>query len=76
MDKWKSGEFIDLFGNREITLMSDTEPAIIVFTNRVAEKCAQQMSPQRTERKETRNRTVSSRTQLIRGTIRTIKCHI
>ena len=29
----------DLLGYREITLKSDTEPAIIAFRNRVAERC-------------------------------------
>ena len=28
-----------MFGYREITLMSDTEPAIVVFRNRVAAIC-------------------------------------
>ena len=32
-------KFIDLFGYREITMKSDTEPAIIAFGNRVAEMC-------------------------------------
>ena len=32
-------KFIDLLGYREITLKSDTEPAIIAFRNRVAEAC-------------------------------------
>ena len=32
-------KFIDLLGYREITLKSDTEPAIIAFRNRVAEMC-------------------------------------
>ena len=32
-------KFIDLLGYGEITLKSDTEPAIIAFRNRVAEAC-------------------------------------
>ena len=32
-------KFIDLLGYREITLKSDTEPAIIAFRNRVVEMC-------------------------------------
>ena len=32
-------KFIDLLGCREITLKSDTEPAIIAFRNRVAAMC-------------------------------------
>ena len=32
-------KFIDLRGHREITLKSDTEPAIIAFRNPVAELC-------------------------------------
>ena len=31
--------FIDLLGYREITLKSDTEPAIVAFRNRVAAMC-------------------------------------
>ena len=31
--------FIDLLGCREITLESDTEPAIVAFRNRVAAMC-------------------------------------
>ena len=31
--------FIDLFGYRESTMRSDTEPAIIAFRNRVAKMC-------------------------------------
>ena len=31
--------FMDMLGNREITLDSNTEPAIIAFRNRVAEMC-------------------------------------
>ena len=32
-------KFIDLLGYREITLKSDTEPAIVAFRNRAAEMC-------------------------------------
>ena len=32
-------KFIDLLGHREITLKSDTEPAVIAFRNRVVEMC-------------------------------------
>ena len=32
-------KFTDLLGNREITLKSDTEPAIIAFRNRAAAMC-------------------------------------
>ena len=32
-------KFIELLGNREITLKSDTELAIIAFRNRVVEVC-------------------------------------
>ena len=35
----REAKFIDLLGYREITLKSDTEPAIIAFRNRVAEAC-------------------------------------
>ena len=32
-------KFIDLLGHREITLKSDTEPAVIAFRNRVVKMC-------------------------------------
>ena len=42
MEQWTTervAKFIDLLGYREITLKSDTEPAIIAFRHRVAEMC-------------------------------------
>ena len=43
-------KFIDLLGYREITLKSDTEPAIIVCVQKSCKlKCAKQKSPQRTQ---------------------------
>ena len=53
--------FIDLLGYREITLNSDTEPAIVAFRNRVAAMC---------------KALVENAVMLLRGIIRSIKCHI
>ena len=55
--------FVDLLGYREITLKSDTEPAIVAFRNRVAEMCKAEV-------------TAVNAVMLIRGSIRTIKCHV
>ena len=61
--------FIDLFGYREITLKSDAGFAIIAFRNRVAERCAVKGD------KES-NGLIEKEVMLLRGIIRTIKCHI
>ena len=56
--------FIDLLGYREITLKSDTEPAIVASRNRVAALCKAEVATQ------------ENAVILLRGIIRTIKCHI
>ena len=70
-------KFIDLLGYREITLKSDTEPAIIAFRNRVAEACKAEVTVEDAVKgdKES-NGLIENAVMLIRGIIRTIKCHI
>ena len=70
-------KFIDLLGYREITLKSDTELAIIVFRNRVAEACKAEVTTEDAVKgdKES-NGLIENAVMLIRGIIRTIKCHI
>ena len=70
-------KFIDLLGYREITLKSDTEPAIIAFRNRVAEACKAEVTTEDAVKgdKES-NGLIENAVMLIRGIIRTIKCHI
>ena len=67
--------FIDLLGYREITLKSDTEPAIIAFRNRVAEACKAEVTTEEAVKgdKES-NGLIENAVMLIRGIIRTIKC--
>ena len=64
-------KFIDL------TLKSDTEPAIIAFRNRVAEACKAEVTTEDAVKgdKES-NGLIENAVMLIRGIIRTIKCHI
>ena len=70
-------KFIDLLGYREITLKSDTEPAVIAFRNRVAEVCKAEVTTEDAGKgdKES-NGLIENAVMLIRGIIRTIKCHI
>ena len=67
-----------MLGYSEITLKSNTEPAIIAFRNRVAERCKALKSPQRTAVKGDKesNGLIENAVMLIRGIIRSIKCHI
>ena len=70
-------KFIDLLGYREITLKSDTEPAIIAFRNRVAEACKAEVTTEdAVKRDKESNGLIENAVMLIRGIIRTIKCHI
>ena len=55
-------KFMDLLGCREITMKSDTEPAIIAFRNRVAEMCKAEVETE-------------PAVMLTRGIVRTSKCH-
>ena len=69
-------KFIDLLGY-QITLKSDIEPAIIAFRNRVAEACKAEVTTEDAVNgdKESNGLTENA-VMLIRGIIRTIKCHI
>ena len=70
-------KFIDLLGYREITLKSDTEPAIIAFRNRVAALCKAEVTMEDAVKgdKES-NGLIENAITLMRGIVRTIKCHI
>ena len=70
-------KFIDLLGYREITLKSDTEPAKIAFRNRVAALCKAEVTTEDAVKgdKES-NGLIENAVMLLRGIIRTIKCHI
>ena len=70
-------KFIDLVGCREITLKSDTEPAIIAFRNSVADMCKAEVATEDAAKgdKES-NWFIENAVMLLRGIIRTIKCHI
>ena len=66
-----------MFGYREITLKRDTELAIIAFRNRVAEMCKAEVTTEdAVEGDKESNRLIGNAVILIRGTIRTIQCHI
>ena len=67
-------KFIDSLGYREITLKSDTEPAIIAFRNRVAKACKAEVTMEDAVKgdKES-NGLIENAVMLIRGIIRTIK---
>ena len=69
--------FIDLLGYREITLKSDTEPAIVAFRNRVAAMCKAEVTTEDAVKgdKES-NGLIENAIMLPRGMIRTVKCHI
>ena len=71
------GRFIDSLGAREITLKSDTEPAIILFRNRVAEGWRAEVATEDavTGDKQTTG-LIENAVMQLRGILRTIKCHI
>ena len=68
---------IDLLCYREITLKSDTEPAIVAFRNRVAAMCKAEVTTEDAVKgdKES-NEFIENAIMLLRGIIRTVKCHI
>ena len=69
-------KFIDLLGYREITLKSDTELAIIAFRNRVAGMCKAEVTTEdAVTGDQESNGLIENAVMLIRGIIRTIKCH-
>ena len=70
-------KFIDLLGYREITLKSDTEPAIIAFRNRVAALCKAEVATEDAVKGDREsNGLIENAVMLLRGIIRTVKCHI
>ena len=68
---------IDLLGYREITLKSDTEPAIVAFRNCVAAMCKAEVTTEDAVKgdKES-NGLIDNAIMLLRAIIRTVKCHI
>ena len=69
--------FINSLGYKEITLKSDTEPARIAFRNRVAENYnAEVTSEDAVKGDMPSNGFVENAVMLLRGVIRTIKCHV
>ena len=63
---------MDLLGYRELTLKSDTAPAIIAFSNRVAEMCKAEFTKENVVKgdKES-NGLIENAVILVRGIIRT-----
>ena len=62
---------------QEITSKSDTEPAIIAFRNRVAENCkAEVLLEDAVKGNKLSNGLAENAVMLLRGVIRTIKCHV
>ena len=67
-------KFIDLLGYREITLKSDTEPAIIAFSNRVVAMCKAEVTTEDAVKgHKERNELIENAVMLLRGIIRTRK---
>ena len=79
-DPWASERmtrFINSLGYKEITLKSDTESAIIAFRNRVAENGKREVTLEDAVKGDKpSNGLVENATMLLRGVIRTIKCHV
>ena len=68
--------FIDLLGYREITLKSDTEPAIVAFRNRVAAMFKAEVATEDAVKGvKPSNGLVENAVMLLRGVIRNVKCH-
>ena len=65
--------FIDLLGYREITLKSDTEPAIVAFRNRAAAMCKAEVTHRGcSEGDKESNGLIEDAKMLLRGIIRTV----
>ena len=79
-ERWAServARFINSSGYREITLKSDTEPAITAFRNRVAEKSNAEVTLEDAVKGDKpSNGLVENAAMLLRGVIRTIRCHV
>ena len=70
-------KFIGLLGYREITLRSDTELATVAFRNRVAAMCKAEVSTEDAVKGDKESDgLIENAIMLLRGIIRTIKCHI
>ena len=68
---------IDLLGHREITFKSDTEPASVAFRNREAAMCkAEVTTDDAVKGDKESNGLIENAITLLRGIIRTVKCHI
>ena len=68
-------KFIDLLGYRVVTLKTDTEPAIVAFRNRVAEKCKAEVATEDAGKGDKPSNGLMENTAMsLRGSIRTIKC--
>ena len=66
-----------MLGYCEITLKSDTEPAIVAFRNRVAAMCKAEVTTEDAVKGDkASNGLIEKATMLLRGIIRTVKCHI
>ena len=69
--EWR--KFTDLLVYREITLKSDTEPAVIAFRNHVAEMCKAEVTTEdAVEGDKESNGLIEKAVMLIRGIIRTV----
>ena len=79
-EPWAServARFINSSGYKKITLKSDTELAIIAFRNRVAENCNAEVTLEdAVTGDKPSNGLVENAVLLLRGVIRTIKCHV
>ena len=79
-ERWtakKVTKFMHLLGYREIPLKSDTELAMLAFTNRVAEMYKAEITTEDAVKGDrASNGLIENAVMLIRGIIRTIKCHI
>ena len=70
-------KFINSLGCKEITLKSDTEPAIIALRNTVAENCKAEVTLEDAVKgDELSNGLVENGVMLFCGVTRTIKCHV
>ena len=73
----RGARFINSLGYKEITLKSDTEPAMVAFRNRLAENCNAEVTLEDAVKGDKpSNGLVENAVMLLRGVIRTIKCHV
>ena len=68
-------KFIDLLSYREISLKSDTEPAIVAFRNRLAEMCKAEITTEDSVKGDKESNGLIQKA-VMHIKIRTIKCHI